>query len=115
MGSELEQQPAAERCRCGYLLKGLTEKRCPECGRPIPSGARRKWPLLRSGFLWGFGILAVPSIAVLCIAAFFIPGGAGFCGMWQAFVFIAGLIGLAIAVVTGLIGMLIGYGIYRRR
>ncbi len=48
MGSaeETKQQPAAERCGCGYLLKGLTEKRCPECGRAIPSGARRKWPYL---------------------------------------------------------------------
>ena len=44
MGSEhpdraeqTQQQPGAERCRCGYPLKGLREKRCPECGRPFPA------------------------------------------------------------------------------
>ena len=30
-------EPTGElRCSCGYLLQGLTEKRCPECGRPFP-------------------------------------------------------------------------------
>jgi hypothetical protein len=24
---------ASERCRCGYLMQGLTALRCPECGR----------------------------------------------------------------------------------
>jgi hypothetical protein len=28
------------RCRCGYLLRGLTEPRCPECARAIPSGKK---------------------------------------------------------------------------
>ena len=108
MGSELEQQPAAERCRCGYLLKGLTEKRCPECRRPIPRKPRRKKPYLLWGFLIGFGILAVPSIGLLCFGGF-----ASDCSLGLDI--LGGGIGLVIAVVTGLIGMLIGYGIYRRR
>ena len=23
------------RCTCGYILKGLTEPRCPECGKAV--------------------------------------------------------------------------------
>ncbi len=36
-------EPTSElRCSCGYLLQGLTEKRCPECGRPFPGKPRRR-------------------------------------------------------------------------
>ena len=107
MGSELEQQPAAERCRCGYLLKGLTGKRCPECGRPIPGKPRRKKLNLLWGFLIGFGIVAVPTLVL------FGPGMLHGSGLSQDFATGFALIGLAIAVGTGLIGMLIGYGTYR--
>ena len=113
--AEGQQTPgtAELRCSCGYLLQGLTETRCPECGRSIPSKPIRTWPYLWRGFLWGFGILAVPSIALLCYGAF-TSGGPGFCSMGQVVALIGGGIGLAIAVVTGLIGMLIGYGRYRK-
>ena len=60
------------------------------------------------GFLWGFGIVAVPSIALLCYGAF-TSGGPGFCSMGQAVALMAGGIGLVIAVGTGLLGTLIGY------
>lgn len=32
----LNEEPVGPRCgQCGYSLIGLTEKRCPECGRPF--------------------------------------------------------------------------------
>jgi len=72
---------------------------------------RQKWPYPLRGFLWGFGIVAVPTL------------------LWPGGMFVAGLLhgnseagrleiyfgslllasGMGIAVGTGLIGMLIGY------
>ena len=70
------------------------------------------------GFLWGFGILAVPTLVFLGLAI--IINGREFwraqCwgAPWQyGLLFLAS--GLATAVVTGLIGMLIGYVVYRIR
>ncbi len=105
------------RCHCGYSLRGLTGDRCPECGRPFPG--TRKRPYLVRGFLWGFGILAVPTV-VIGVPGYFIavadvrPGdnwSLSFLGPLSVLI-LCGIV-LAIAVVTGLIGMLIGYGVHR--
>ena len=116
---EGQQTPgtAELRCSCGYLLQGLTEKRCPECGRSIPSKPRRKKPYLLKGFLWGFGILAVPSLVLAMwgqVRIWFVDLGTGEAADLEEGLMIGfGSAGLVVSVVTGLIGMLIGYVIYR--
>ena len=112
---QTEQQPAAERCRCGYLLKGLTEKRCPDCGRLIPDKPRRKKPYLLWGFLIGFGIVALLTLLLVIVFTGGMPGFINYDPTTKSIDAIFLMLGLAIAVGTGLIGMLIGYGIYRWR
>ena len=29
----VSREPESGRCECGYLLRGLPQRRCPECGR----------------------------------------------------------------------------------
>ncbi len=99
------------RCRCGYELRGLTSGRCPECGSPVTqSKFRRKGRKKRYvlwGFLWGFGIVAVPSLLLLLFAVFYKPRG-GF-DFVREFCFMFGIGGLGISLlITGPIGMLIG-------
>ncbi len=59
-GQTTDEQTGELRCSCGYLLQGLTEKRCPECGRPFPGKPRRKDHLG-----WGWGCTVVTVLAVL--------------------------------------------------
>jgi hypothetical protein len=40
-GLEMTLKLSEPRCRCGYLLYGLREPVCPECGRPVD--AERRW------------------------------------------------------------------------
>jgi hypothetical protein len=54
--------PADARCfQCGYLLRGLTLLRCPECGRPFDPGEYYEtylplWPVLVGLYLLGRGL-----------------------------------------------------------
>src|SRR3954464_15394014 len=87
--------PAAARCRdCGYALRGLSEHRCPECGRDfdparlgtmrLPRRPRRlvRW-LLRPQSRLG---RSFPAIAILAVAlGTYQPG-------WANRIFIAGAI-----------------------
>ncbi len=99
------------RCQCGYLLQGLKERRCPECGRTFTGKRRRrKKPYLLRGFRWGFGIVVVPTLVWTAIALYDVRKDST--GIAGAFVLMYAAVGLAVAVVTGLIGMWIGYGIY---
>ncbi len=101
------------RCSCGYLLQGLTEKRCPECGRSFPGKPRRKKPYLLWGFLVGFLLVAVPMLVWI---GPFLCWARGADGQFYGLIVLLGAgVGLAIGVVTGLIGMLIGYVVYRIR
>ncbi len=58
-------------CKCGYDLRGLTGDRCPECGITVIR-IKPMQPYLLSGVLWGFGVLAVPT---LLISGMMIVGG----------------------------------------
>jgi len=75
--------------RCGYVLDGLSDHRCPECGRPFDPAnrrtyrttPRRRWSWKIIGALIGFGVVAIPTV-VLAIDIYFntdpgSPGGAG--------------------------------------
>ena len=95
-GQRTDEQTGELRCRCGYLLQGLTEKRCPECGRPFPGKPRRKKYLL-SGFLIGFGIVAAPTLVWLAFLFFMISDQSG---AEAAFTLMYAGVGLAIAVVS---------------
>ncbi len=61
------------------------------------------------GFLWGFGIVAVPTVVIVPL---FIQATAAvrWSELGPPIVLILCGVGLAIAVATGLIGALIGYG-----
>ena len=101
------------RCSCSYLLQGLTEKRCPECGRPFPGKPRRKKPYLVWGFLVGFSLVAVPTLVWFVVVV--IPETSSGNCVNDAIRALVPMSGLAIAVGTGLIGMLIGYVMYRKK
>ncbi len=99
-------------CKCGYDLRGLTGDRCPGCGITVIR-IKPMQPYLLSGFLWGFGVLAVPAVALMAWVLFQsirFAGediGWGYFGLGILFVF--SIAGLVAAVGTGLFGMLIGY------
>ncbi len=97
-----DEQTSELRCSCGYLLQGLTEKRCPECGRPFPGKPRRKKPYLVWGFVVGFSLLAVPFLVWFVVLV--IPETRTSLAIRELVL----MLGCGTAVVTGLIGMLIG-------
>jgi hypothetical protein len=49
-------------CRCGLRFHGMSMTRCPVCKRPFIRKPVRIPPYLWGGFLWGFGIPAVPTV-----------------------------------------------------
>ncbi len=78
----------------------------------------RKKPYLLRGLLAGFSLVAVPTVIYSYIP---FVAWTPWAGLRQrlgtpeaAFAFLALMVGLAIAVGTGLVGMLIGYGVWRR-
>ena len=93
-------QNAEPRClRCGYFLRGLTEPRCPECGRAFhPSDqATFTWkpPLLRWR-LWAPGLGLAVSLALL----------------QSGLLIYAGSFGWALTLVVPLVaGTVLGYGV----
>jgi ABC-type Fe3+ transport system permease subunit len=106
-------------CRCGLRFHGMSMTRCPVCKRPFIRKPVRIPPYLWGGFLWGFGIPAVPTVVVF-VPSFFlalaqVDPNETLSGLGPPLVILSGGIGLAGAVVLGLVGMLIGYGIYRWR
>ncbi len=103
-----DEQTGELRCSCGYLLQGLTEKRCPECGRPFPGKPHRKKPYLVWGFLVGFSLGAV-TIGLTFVVILPETGDCVSDAIRQLLL----MLGYATTVVTGLIGMLIGYVVYR--
>ena len=107
-GQTTDEPNGAPRCKCGYLLRGLTEKRCPECGRPFPKHAIRRTPYLVWGFVGGFSPVALLTIGVLIIDLGN-PGNA----VSDARADMMLILDCAAAVVTGLIGMAFGYIVYR--
>ncbi len=105
-------------CECGYDLTGLTAKRCPEWGGTVTRHKPgRMWPYMLGGFLIGFGLLAVPSVALIAPRIIAVPDeyvAAYVFGVEPAALLertlygVALVAGLGLAVVTGLTGMLIG-------
>lgn len=43
-GQTTDEQTGELRCSCGYLLQGLTEKRCPECGYDLRESKQAECP-----------------------------------------------------------------------
>lgn len=69
--------PSHKYCRkCYYILDGLTENRCPECGRPFDPLRRRTYRT-RSRRQW-WRIVAL----CFCIGLCFVVAGAGAFGGW---------------------------------
>ena len=105
--------------RCRYVLDSLSDHRCPECGRPFDPANRRTYrttPHRKSAYL-GWGFLIGSGIMALLTLLHLMPGyfANDSSGTSKAIAEIILMLGLAIAVGTGLIGMLFGYGIYRWR
>ncbi len=74
---------------------------------------RKKWRYPLRGFLCGFVIGVVPTIVWIKPFLCWARGGDG---QFEGLIVLLGVgAGLAVAVVTGLIGMLIGYIVYRKR
>src|SRR3954471_21470452 len=87
--------PSAARCRgCGYALRGLSDHRCPECGRPFDPARRgtmrlphhpprlMRW-LVRPQTRFG---RSLPAVAVVAVAyGTYLPG-------WESRILIAGFV-----------------------
>ena len=86
------------------LLHGLSEKRCPECGRPVPP-------------VCGFGLVAVPVLLLFGIKLIEVIGGK----YGQQEVATLQMLGFFLALylspapVTWLLWLLVGYIVYRKK
>jgi hypothetical protein len=55
-------QPPMKYCLgCSYVLDGLPECRCPECGRPFDPNDPRTFKTARSRKRWRWNLLLIPS------------------------------------------------------
>jgi predicted amidophosphoribosyltransferase len=63
MSSAATKQSAPSRycSNCGYVLDGLPENRCPECGRPFDPDDPRTFRTARSYNRWRWHVLLRPS------------------------------------------------------
>lgn len=89
---------------CGYLLTGLPENRCPECGRPFdPSDpatyrgrTRCGWPVLIGAAMAMLGVMGACVSAAFVWRALLFPNDAGLARICVAgcFVLLIGSVGL---------------------
>ncbi len=65
-------QTCSDRCPgCGYILRGLTEAKCPECGEPLVLSVEKSDETVRS-YLAGLGALSAATGFNGLVLAFFL-------------------------------------------